>query len=222
VSKPQVTTPDGRAPQFDEPFRARLRELLAWRRDVRHFRREPLPAGTLERLIEYASLAPSVGLSQPWRFVVIEDGGRRQAIRACFEACNADALRFQAPERAATYARLKLAGLEDAPGHVAVFADRETTQGHGLGRLTMPATLDYSVAMAVHTLWLAARAESIGVGWVSILDPVQVGAILDTPPTWSFIGYLCIGYPIEEQPKPELEREGWEGRRAAPDVTIYR
>ncbi|GAC1331921.1 MAG: 5,6-dimethylbenzimidazole synthase [Beijerinckiaceae bacterium] len=214
--------PDRSAPQFDEPFRARLRDLLAWRRDVRHFRREPLPAGTLERLIGYACLAPSVGLSQPWRFVIIEDAVRRQAIRACFEACNAEALRAQAPERAATYARLKLAGLEESPGHVAVFADRETAQGHGLGRLTMPATLDYSVAMAIHTLWLAARAESIGVGWVSILDPVRVTAIIATPPAWSFIGYLCIGYPAEEQPRPELEREGWEGRRATSETIVYR
>jgi 5,6-dimethylbenzimidazole synthase len=199
-----------------------LRELIAWRRDVRRFRHEALPSGTLERLIEWACLAPSVGLSQPWRFVIVEDAERRAAIRACFEFCNTDALRAQASERAALYARLKLAGLDDAPGHIAIFANHETAQGHGLGRLTMPQTIDYSVVMAIHTLWLAARAEGIGVGWVSILDPARVAAILETPPAWTFIGYLCVGYPQEEQEAPALEREGWETRRASCDAILYR
>jgi 5,6-dimethylbenzimidazole synthase len=172
-----------------------LQTLLAWRRDVRRFRRDALPPGTIERLIGIACLSPSVGLSEPWRFVIVEDEARRAAIRACFEACNQDALRQQEPDRASLYARLKLSGLDDAPCQIAVFADRATAQGHGLGRLTMPATLDYSVAIAIHTLWLAARAEGIGVGWVSILDPAGVAEILDVPQDWSFIGHLCIGYP---------------------------
>ena len=126
--------------------------------------------GTIERLIGIACLSPSVGLSEPWRFVIVEDEARRALIRQCFEACNKDALEMQTPDRAALYARLKLAGLDDAPCQLAVFSDRSTAQGAGLGRLTMPETLDYSVVNAVHTLWLAARAEGIGVGWVSILD----------------------------------------------------
>jgi 5,6-dimethylbenzimidazole synthase len=210
------------APRFDEAFRKRLLDLIAWRRDVRRFHREALPQGTVERLIECACLAPSVGLSQPWRFVFVGDQGRRSAIRACFESCNANALQTQAPGRAALYARLKLAGLDDAPSHVAIFADRDTQQGHGLGRLTMPETIDYSVVMAIHTLWLAARAEGIGVGWVSILDPARVAEVLDAPPTWKFIGYLCLGYPIEEEDSPVLEREGWERRRPARDTILYR
>jgi 5,6-dimethylbenzimidazole synthase len=210
------------APVFDDAFRSRLLDLISWRRDVRRFRRTPLAEGTLERLIECACLAPSVGLSQPWRFVIIEDAQRRAAIRASFESCNADALRAQAPERAARYARLKLAGLDDAPVHIAVFADRETAQGHGLGRLTMPETIDYSVVMAIHTFWLAARVEGIGVGWVSILDPARIAAILDVPAAWTFIGYLCVGYPSEEHDTPALEREGWENRRAAHEIALYR
>jgi 5,6-dimethylbenzimidazole synthase len=210
------------APIFDDAFRSGLLDLIAWRRDVRRFRRQPLTPGTLERLIECACLAPSVGLSQPWRFVIVEDADRRAAIRACFEACNADALQMQAPGRAALYARLKLAGLDNAPEHIAVFADRGTAQGHGLGRLTMPETSDYSVVMAIHTLWLAARAEGIGVGWISILDPVRVAKILETPMTWAFIGYLCIGYPAEEHEMPVLEREGWEKRQPAGDTILYR
>jgi 5,6-dimethylbenzimidazole synthase len=210
------------APEFGPEFRAALHDLLKWRRDVRRFKRTPLPPGTIERLIAIACLSPSVGLSEPWRFVVVEDEGRRAAIRASFEACNKDALAMQTPDRAALYARLKLAGLDDAPCQVAVFADRSTAQGSGLGRLTMPETLDYSVVNAVHTLWLAARAEGIGVGWVSILDPKRMAAILDVPEDWVFIGYLCIGYPQASDDRPALEREGWERRQAPATAVLYR
>src|SRR5262252_10415884 len=124
-----------RAPQFDAEFRERLRDLLKWRRDVRRFKRDKLAEGTIERLIAAACLAPSVGLSEPWRFVIVEDQARRAAIRANFERCNQDALKQQEPDRASLYARLKLSGLDNAPCQVAVFADRTTAQGRGLGRL---------------------------------------------------------------------------------------
>jgi 5,6-dimethylbenzimidazole synthase len=211
-----------RSPEFDAKFRERLLELLKWRRDVRRFKRTLLPPGTVERLISIACLSPSVGLSEPWRFVVIEDATRRAAIRKCFEDCNAHALQMQTPDRAALYARLKLAGLEDAPGQVAVFADHATAQGNGLGRLTMPQTLDYSVAIAIHTLWLAARAEGLGVGWVSILDPARVATVLDVPRDWSFIGHLCLGHPEAADDKPALERAGWEHRHPPTNVVLYR
>ncbi len=211
-----------RSPRFDAQFRAQLIDLLKWRRDVRRFKRTQLPQGTIERLIAIASLAPSVGLSEPWRFVVVEDEARRAAIRQCFEDCNKEALQMQAAERAALYARLKLAGLDDAPCQLAVFADHATAQGGGLGRLTMKETLDYSVAIAIHTLWLAARAEGLGVGWVSILDPARIAAILDVPPDWRFIGHLCVGYPEAEDDTPALERQGWEQRRPSSAVLHYR
>lgn len=207
------------APQFDAAFRARLYELLKWRRDVRRFRRDALPEGAIERLIAIACLSPSVGLSEPWRFVIVEDASRRAAIRACFETCNKDALAKQDSDRAALYARLKLAGLDDAPCQVSVFADRATAQGAGLGRATMPETIDYSVVTAIHTLWLAARAEGLGLGWVSILDPARMRAILDVPEHWAFIGHLCIGYPEAEDDRPALERAGWE-RRAPPEAAV--
>jgi 5,6-dimethylbenzimidazole synthase len=207
-------------PEFRDDFRAELVSLFRWRRDVRRFKPTPLPEGVLERLLDLASIAPSVGLSQPWRFVVVESPDCRDAVRACFERCNAQALSSFRGERAALYARLKLAGLNEAPCQFAVFADRATEQGHGLGRLTMPATIEYSAVMAVHTLWLAARAEGIGMGWVSILDPVEMATILDTPPEWTLIGYFCVGYPSEEHDAPTLEREGWEFRR--PSIVITR
>ena len=198
---------------FDATFRDQLRELIRWRRDVRHFRRDPLPPGTLERLLELASLAPSVGLSQPWRFVLVDDAARRAAVRDNFCSANAMALGAYAGERAERYAKLKLAGLEEAPLQLAVFADRGTEQGHGLGRRTMPEMAEYSAVMAIHTLWLVARAEGLGLGWVSILDPAEVARILETPPAWIFLGYFCLGYPQRENATPELERQGWEQRR---------
>ena len=212
----------GKQPDFDDAFRARLRELLTWRRDVRRFRRDALPRGTLERLIELACLAPSVGLSQPWRFVIVDTPACRAAIRANFETCNAKALAAQSEQRAAGYARLKLAGLDDAPGHLAVFADPATTRGHGLGRHTMPEMIEYSAVTAVHTIWLAARAEGIGMGWISILDPAAVAATLDVPATWTFIGYLCLGFPETEDDIPDLERAGWERRYPASSRVILR
>jgi 5,6-dimethylbenzimidazole synthase len=210
------------APHFDDAFRARLRELLAWRRDVRRFRCDPLPEGTVERLIETACLAPSVGLSQPWRFVLVDAPERRAAIAANFAECNAAALRRQAADRTGLYARLKLAGLDEAPCQLAVFTDPATEQGHGLGRLTMPEMIEYSAVAAVHTLWLAARAEGIGLGWVSILDPAAVRAILDVPAAWRLIGYFCLGYPAAADDMPKLEREGWETRRAADNFVVQR
>jgi 5,6-dimethylbenzimidazole synthase len=208
--------------QFDAAFRARLRDLLLWRRDVRRFRPDPLPQAVLEQLIELACLAPSVGLSQPWRFVIVEDDARRAAVRDNFAACNADALSEQAPERAGLYARLKLAGLGEAPVHFAVFADRATAQGHGLGRRTMPEMIEYSAVTAVHTIWLAARAQGIGLGWISILDPAAIATILDVPPAWKFIGYFCLGYPQAEDTVPELEHAGWEERAPIASAIVRR
>ncbi len=207
---------------FDEPFRRKLHELFVWRRDVRRFRRDPLPAGAIEQLIETVCLSPSVGLSQPWRFVIVEDASRRRAVIEDFRACNADALNCYSGERAARYATLKLSGLEQAPGHLAVFADKAGDIGHGLGRATMPETTEYSVVAAITAMWLAARADGIGIGWVSILNPQRMHAILDVPQSWKFIAYLCIGFPEAECDQPELEQAKWEHRRGADKFTLQR
>jgi 5,6-dimethylbenzimidazole synthase len=207
---------------FDDSFRAALRELLVWRRDVRRFRSDPLPAGTLERLIDLACLAPSVGLGQPWRFVIVDDPARRRAMLEEFKSCNADALKSYTGELAARYAGLKLAGMEEAPAQMAVFADPATGLGHDLGRRTMPEMAEYSAVAAVSMMWLAARAEGIGMGWVSILDPARVAGILEVPTAWRFIGYFCFGYPCAEHDSPELERAGWEHRREVESFILRR
>jgi 5,6-dimethylbenzimidazole synthase len=208
--------------QFDDAFRAKLRDLLIWRRDVRRFRSEPLPPGTLERLIELACLAPSVGLSQPWRFVIVDDPERRRAVLENFRAANADALKSYVGDLAARYAELKLAGLQEAPGQLAIFADPTTDTGHGLGRRTMPEMAEYSVVAAIGTMWLAARAEGIGVGWVSILAPADINTLLEVPVAWRLIGYFCLGYPQADDVSPELERAGWEQRQAADAFVLRR
>jgi 5,6-dimethylbenzimidazole synthase len=207
---------------FDDEFRRQLRELFVWRRDVRRFRTDPLADGALERLIEIACLSPSVGLSQPWRFVIVDDNARRRAVIEDFKACNAEALQSYSGERAARYASLKLSGLEEAPGHLAVFADKASQIGSGLGRATMPETIEYSVVAAISSMWLAARAEGVGLGWVSILDPTRLQAILDVPNSWKFIGYLCVGYPESECDRPELEQAKWESRRDWREFTLRR
>lgn len=197
-------------PQFDAPFRTKLAELFQWRRDVRHFKRDPLPDGMLERLVREASLSPSVGYSQPWRFVHVRSTHLRDAVVASFQRANADALAGYGGDDAVKYASLKLSGLREAPVHLAVFCDDETITGKGLGRATMPETLAYSATMAIYTFWLAARAEGVGAGWVSILEPEIVTRTLDVPASWRLIAYLCVGYPSEESDTPELKRAGWE------------
>jgi 5,6-dimethylbenzimidazole synthase len=180
---------------------------------VRRFRTDAVPTEVLARLLVTANGAPSVGLSQPWRFVTVDDPARRAAIRANFSAANAAALAEQSDDRAAVYARLKLAGLDEAPVHLAVCVDPDPSQGGGLGRATQPETIAYSAVLAIHTLWLAARAEGVGVGWVSILDPVAAMRTLDLPPEWRLVAYLCIGYPQAVADVPELELSGWQVRQ---------
>ena len=125
-------------------------------------------------------------------------------------------------ERAAQYVKLKLAGLREAPCQLAIFADPTTEVGHGLGRRTMPDMLAYSVVAAICTLWLAARAQGIGMGWVSILAPAHINKILDVPDSWRLIGYFCIGYPQTEDERPELERAGWETRQPSEALILRR
>lgn len=203
-------------PRFDAAFKARFAELVRWRRDVRRFRPVPVPEELVERLLALAAHAPSVGFSQPWRFVLVESEARRAAIAANFARANQTALDGYDGERRGAYARLKLEGLAQAPVHLAVCADEATEAGHGLGQQTMPETLRYSVVASIQTFWLAARAEGLGVGWVSILDPDAACRALDLPSDWSLVAYLCIGWPEEEHDDPELERHGWQARLGDP------
>jgi 5,6-dimethylbenzimidazole synthase len=208
-------------PCFDETFRAKLDELIAWRRDVRRFRRDPVPRAVIGEMLRLAQLSPSVGNSQPWRWVEVASAAKREAVRRNFAQCNADALGSQEPTRASAYAKLKLEGLDAAPVQFAVFCDHGGGQGHGLGSRTMPEALDYSVAAMIAVMWLAARARGLGLGWVSILDPARLAADLGAPVAYKFIAYLCLGWPEEEHEVPELERSGWQERTALGQYILH-
>jgi L-threonine-O-3-phosphate decarboxylase/5,6-dimethylbenzimidazole synthase len=199
---------------FDAAFTQRLNELFRKRRDVRRFCDDPIPASSLERWVESACLAPSVGLSQPWRFVSVKSSGIRDAVIDEFEQQNRLAgERYDDVAVAKKYRELKLAGLKEAPEHLAVFVEPDPELGRGLGRLTMPESVVYSVVAAIQNLWLAARAEGVGVGWVSILRPEQIVKVLNVPDHWQLVAYLCIGWPqVEDEEVPELEQAGWERR----------
>ena len=201
------------ATRFDPAFRDGLAELFRWRRDERHFLTTPLPDGEMLDLLRLAQLAPSVGNSQPWRFVRVRSASLRSRLAEHVDEHIALAGKaFETAEKQEAYRALKLHGLREAPEVLAVFCDETTRDGSGLGAATMPQARAYSVVLAIHTLWLAARARGIAVGWVSILDPVFVAGLLDAEPDWQLIALLCVGYPVAEAAVPELERRHWQTR----------
>lgn len=207
---------------FSAEFEAELYRLFKARRDVRHFKRDAVPEARLMRLLEAGHMAPSVGLSQPWRFVLVESAAAKQAVADEFARCNKEALEGYHGEKRQNYGRLKLAGLTEAPVHLLVCVDEDPDQGSGLGRQTQPETLFASAVCAVQNMWLAARALGIGMGWVSILEPTRLLEPLDVPSEWKWVGYFCVGYPKTYEDSPELEREGWETRRPLSDVLFRR
>jgi 5,6-dimethylbenzimidazole synthase len=195
---------------FSHEQAAVLREILRWRRDVRHFRTDAIDVDLLKTLIATMAAAPSVGNARPWRVMRVRDASLRRAVRAEFERCNLAALETYSGDQAESYAGLKLAGLDAAPEQFAVFTEMEPEAGHRLGRATMPEALRQSTAMAIHTLWLAARAENLGLGMVSIVDPIRMEEIFSVPKDWEFAAYLCIGYPEFSDDTPLLHRAGWQ------------
>ncbi|WP_071673094.1 5,6-dimethylbenzimidazole synthase [Nioella nitratireducens] len=204
---------------FSRDFQKDLRDLMRWRRDVRRFRPDPVDEALLAEAFGAFSLAPSVGLSEPWRLVRVESDAARAAALANFEVANAEALKGYSGDKAARYAGLKLSGMREAPVQLAIFSDEDTAKGAGLGRQTMPEMLRYSVVSALMLFWLAARARGLGVGWVSILDPDRLVRDLDIPQDWRLVAYLCIGWPQDSADRPELERLGWEDRND--DLEIF-
>ena len=211
--------PVRKEPPFDGAQRAAIYRVIAERRDVRHgYLPEPLAEDVLARLLAAAHQAPSVGLMQPTRFVLVRDGAVRQAVHDAFLSANEAARATYDEARGVQYASLKLEGLLEAPQHLCVLCDANSTRGHGLGRQTMPETALYSTVCAVQNLWLAARAEGVGVGWVSILDPQSLRDLLHIPDHIVPVAYLCLGYVNRFAQEPDLERFGWETRTTLASV----
>jgi len=198
---------------FSKDFQADLLRLMRWRRDVRRFRTRPVDEAILRDCLATFALAPSVGLSEPWRVVRVQSASARAAALANFKAVNAVALDGYDGEKARLYSSLKLSGMQDAPLQLAVFCDEATPKGSGLGAQTMPEMRRYSVVSAIMQFWLVARTYGLGLGWVSILDPDRLCQELDIPRDWRLVAYLCIGWPETDSDTPELELAGWEDRR---------
>ena len=209
-------------PAFSAAERAAVYRAIAERRDVRDgFVDRSLPEEVLRRVLEAAHCAPSVGLMQPTRFIVVRNRTLREEIHEAFLAANAVAEASYAGARAQQYRELKLEAILDSTLNLCVLCDTESEQGHRLGRHSMPETAVYSSVCAVENLWLAARAESVGVGWVSILDVARMRAILHIPERLTVVAYLCLGYVDAFADVPELERAGWEHRRALQECLAW-
>jgi 5,6-dimethylbenzimidazole synthase len=206
---------------FSDADREALYRVIDSRRDVRAFRRDPVPDDVLTRILEAAHHAPSVGFMQPWNFIVVRDPATRARIKRVFLRENERAAANYAGDRADLYRSLKLEGLEDAPINLCVTCDRTRGGPHVLGRNTIVDTDLYSTCCAVQNLWLAARAEGVGVGWVSILDNDALRAVLGIPAHVVPVAYLCVGYPREFLATPELERRGWASRLPLEDVVYH-
>lgn len=199
---------------FTDDFRTQFELLMRLRRDVRRFRTDPVDEAVLTRCLDTFRLAPSVGLSEPWRVIRVESEAARAAALENFQNANEKALAGYSGDKALKYSRLKLSGMQEAPVQLAVFSDETTNKGLGLGAGTMPEMRRYSVVAAITLFWLALRAEGLGLGWVSILDPERMKRDLAVPDDWSLVGYYCVGWPEEMSERPELERAGWEQRSA--------
>jgi 5,6-dimethylbenzimidazole synthase len=198
---------------FDESQRDAVYRAIGERRDVRKgYLPEPLPEELMARLLTAAHNAPSVGLMQPSRFIVIRSQEVRSRVRKAFVEANELAGAIYEDKRREEYSRLKLEGILEAPQNLCVLCDPQSDQGHGLGRQSMPESAIYSTVCAVQNLWLAARAEGVGVGWVSILSQDGLRSILNIPPHIVPVAYLCLGYVEAFDSEPELERAGWEQR----------
>jgi 5,6-dimethylbenzimidazole synthase len=194
---------------FSPAERAGLYRVIESRRDVRAFRTDPIATETLARILGAAHHAPSVGLMQPWNFIVIRDAATKARVKALFEVQNERAVANYAGARADLYRSLKLEGIEEAPINLCVTCDRTRSSPHVLGRNTVTDTDVYSTCCAIQNLWLAARVEGVGVGWVSILDYDDLRPIFGIPETVLPVAYLCVGYPRAFLGEPELQRRGW-------------
>jgi 5,6-dimethylbenzimidazole synthase len=204
---------------FADEARRAVHEVIRSRRDIRHFAPDRAVANEeLERILDAAHHAPSVGFSQPWGFVLVRDRAQRARIRTSFLRCRArEAERFPSPRRE-QYLELQLEGIVDAPLNVCVTVDLRARDEAVLGTTAQPDMLRFSACCAVQNLWLAARAEGIGVGWVSIVEAAVLRDELALPPGIEPLAYLCIGHPIAFRSQPMLEEVGWLPRRALADV----
>ena len=214
----RASTPDGWA--FPLEVRSGLYDVVSARRDVRRYRPDAIPEDILGRILTAGHQAPSVGHSQPWRFIVVRDAGlREQAALMADQERLAQAAQLE-PEAARRLLDLQLEGIREAPLGVVVCCDRRVPAVGVLGRATFPDSDVWSCACAVQNLWLAARAEGLGMGWVTLFTPAGIAGLLGLPDGVVTLGWLCLGWPDERNPGPGLERAGWSKRTLLADIVL--
>ncbi|WP_035692906.1 5,6-dimethylbenzimidazole synthase [Azospirillum halopraeferens] len=216
------TGPTQADPAFSQAERDAVYRCIGQRRDVRGpFLPDPVPDAVLARILGAAHAAPSVGFMQPWDFIVVRDAAVKRRVLDAFTTANDEAAALFEGERQRLYRSLKLQGIVEAPVGICVTCDRARGGPVVLGRTHQPEMDLYSAVCAVQNLWLAARAESVGVGWVSILRPDDLRAALGIPPEIQPIAYLCVGYVAGFRDRPELETAGWRSRTPLAEVVWF-
>ncbi|HUZ23633.1 MAG TPA: 5,6-dimethylbenzimidazole synthase [Streptosporangiaceae bacterium] len=198
--------------------RAALAEVIAARRDVRRFRPDPVSDEIVADVLAAGHAAPSVGHSQPWRFIVVQDHGLRASAAVMADRARLAQARQLDPDSARHLRSLQLDGIREAPVGVVVCCDRRARPAGVLGRATFPDTDLWSCACAIENIWLTARAYGLGLGWVTLFDPAELAALLHLPDGVQTLGWLCLGWPDERPPAPGLERQGWSRRLPLTDV----
>lgn len=206
---------------FPEAWRRGLYETITRRRDMRSFLPDPIPDETLARILLAAHQAGSVGLSQPWNFLVVENREVRGQVRTHVEAERLRAAETFEKERREKYLSFKLEGILDAPINLCVTCDQQRFGPAVIGRNTIPETAIYSTCCAIQNLWLAARAEGIGVGWVSIMEPAVLRTILGIPDRVVPVAYLCVGFVESFPERPVFESRGWLPRLPLHEVVFH-
>lgn len=195
--------------EFSESERDAVYRVIRERRDVRRFKSEPIPEDALQRILTAAMQAPSVGYSQPWNFILIRDLEVRRRVHGAFQKANEEAKGLFEGERGEKYASLKLEGILESALNICVTCDRKRFGPAVLGRTCQPDMDLYSAVCAVQNLWLSARSEGVGVGWVSIIKPEELASLMGLPEGVVPIAYLCVGYPEFFASEPELKTSGW-------------
>ena len=198
-----------------------LAAVVAGRRDIRRYRPDAVPEELITAVLEAGHRAPSVGHSQPWRFVVVSDPATRDRAAAMADRARVDQAAHLASERAARMLDLKLEGLREAPVGIVVACDRRTPATGVLGRATFPDADLWSCATAIENMWLTARAHGLGMGWVTLFDPDELADLLGLPEGVVTLGWLCLGWPDERPPSPGLERVAWSKKTPLEQVVLH-
>ena len=205
---------------FDDDARSALYDVINARRDVRRYRPDAIADDVLHRVLHAAHSGPSVGHSQPWRFIIVSEAQTRERAAWMADRARLEQASMMDVESARQLLDLQLEGIREAPIGIVVACDRRTESGGVLGRATFNDSDMWSCACAIENLWLAARAEGLGVGWVTLFDPIELATLMGLPDGVESLGWLCIGWPDERPPTPGLERAGWSKRLDLADVVM--